>query len=507
MRWNELWKGIEYQSFSDFLPIEIEDVCASSTRASGGSIFVCIQGTLRDGSDFLEDAWNRGCRCFVIDRRETLKKLLEIDDNILEKACAVLVNDSRETYSLLCRNLFGRPDEKMCIVSITGTKGKTSTASLICDMLKTDGINVSIIGTCGAQWGLCCEKLERTTPDAHKLFSLLERMSNDGVTHVVMEVSSQGLKQKRVSGIRFRVGIFTNLYMDHIGANEHADMEEYFYWKRQLFKQSEMGIIPDPAENRWGLILCDEICGKMPIYFVSGKVHPDGADKNVFWLEKPVEYIWENGKPTQRVSISRKGGGEFLLDIPPGSFWVTNFMFAATCVSLLGFDVNEHFTFKDVPGRMECVCQCGGACFYVDYAHNAESLREALLSLRVFNPRRLICVMGCGGNRSVSRRGPMGEAALRYADLTIITEDNSRDEEFDDICRDILSGISEPDNEYIVIEDRSQAIEYAVNIAKSGDMVLIAGKGHEDYMEKKGKRTHFLDAEEVMKYVICKYHH
>ncbi len=525
MRWNELFSGISYKNLSLFLPLDISDVSTDSGSVESTGAFVCIRGTLRDGADFLGDVLKRGCRCIVIDRRECLERLLEIDEGVLGQTCIVMVDDCREAYALLCRNLFGRPDEALCIIGITGTKGKTTSSSYVAQLLRADGLSVGVIGTCGAQWGEHFEKLERTTPDAKELFSLLARMKDDGVTHVVMEVSSIGLKQKRVCGISFRVGVFTNFYPDHIGPTEHEDMEEYFFWKRQLFNQAEVAVIPHMTESPWAGRLYRELVGGMPTFTVGDAVFYNtvsdagsgahGSDSIAFdsetrreclmSLKGEPEYIRNDGSLSQRICVKLRDGTELFQNLAPGSFQIKNYLNAAAVVCALGFPIKE-IDLNGVPGRMELVCKCNGAYFYVDYAHNAEALREALHALKAFNPHRLICVFGCGGNRSRLRRGPMGSAATELSDLTIITEDNSRDESFESICEDIISGITPPHKNYIIIEDRARAIKRAAELSEEGDIVLIAGKGHEDYMERQGKRTHFMDAEEIIKYVSLRKH-
>lgn len=511
MKWNKLWDGVSYRVLSTSTPVSLSDVCSSSEQACRGSAFVCIRGTKQDGCTYLRDVWKKGCRCFVIDRRCCLEKLKAVSADVLEKACVVLVADCRTAYALLCRNLFGRPDEGLCMIGITGTKGKTTTADFLYQMLQNAGIKAGQLGTCGARWDTQEEPLLCTTPDAHVLHELLERMRHDGVTHVVMEVSSQSLKQKRVCGIIYDVGVFTNLYPDHISAVEHADMEEYYYWKRQLFRQCKMAVLADPKEVPAVLRLYRELEGKIPVFPVSSDVCAKNSTEAHYRcvLTAPVEYVRYYHKPAQRLRLQMQDGTCFTQVLEtPGTFQVVNYLFAVTVLSVLQLPVSGHLKLKPVPGRMECVCMCAGACFYVDYAHNAQALEEALLSLRKFEPKQLICVFGCGGNRSRLRRGPMGHVSTVCADMTIITEDNSRDEAFSDICADILSGVEAEHGAVEVIEERSLAIKRAVELAQAGDIVIIAGKGHENYMEKNGTRTSFLDAKEVKKYVrLCKHHH
>jgi UDP-N-acetylmuramoyl-L-alanyl-D-glutamate--2,6-diaminopimelate ligase len=334
-------------------------------------------------------------------------------------------------------------------------------------------------------------------------------MQHDGVSHVVMEVSSQALKQKRVSGIIYEVGVFTNLYLDHISETEHADMEEYFYWKSRLFDVCRSAVLPNPATSQVAKRLYDTCKGRIPVYFVDAELHLQKDAQYLCTLMTPPEYTRHAQRPVQRLHLQFEDGtkAEHILEMP-GTFQAANDLFAAAVLARLHVPVKDHMRLKAVPGRMECICVCRGTCFYVDYAHNAEALAEALTSLSVFKPRRLICVFGCGGNRSKLRRGPMGRVSTTYADMTIITEDNSRNEAFSDICSDIAAGIEPGHRAFEIIEERSLAIKRAVELSEPGDMVIIAGKGHEDYMEKNGERIAFSDAKEVKKYVrLCKYHH
>jgi UDP-N-acetylmuramoyl-L-alanyl-D-glutamate--2,6-diaminopimelate ligase len=495
---------------SSWTPVTAEDVCSHSERAAGGSIFVCIKGTAQDGCTYLEEVWRRGCRCFVVDRRSCIEKLKGISD-AAEQACVVLVADCRKAYALLCRNLFDKPDEKLCMIGITGTKGKTTVASFIYQELCAAGIAAGQMGTCGARWKAHQEQLLCTTPDARVLYELLSRMEQDGVTHVVMEVSSQALKQKRVSGIIYEAGVFTNLYPDHISDTEHADMEEYYYWKSQLFEVCRSAVIPHPASSQAAARLYNTYKARMPVYFADAEQdsQEEQDSHRLCTLAEPVSYTRHAQRPVQQLRLKLASGTEVrhVLEMP-GTFQICNDLFAVTVLCALKLPVREYMHLKPVSGRMECICVCRGACFYVDYAHNAEALQEALMSLRCFDPNRLICVFGCGGNRSRLRRGPMGRVSTTYADYTIITEDNSRNEKFPDICRDIVGGIEPEHRAFEIIEDRALAIKRAVELSEPGDIVIIAGKGHEDYMEKNGERIAFSDAKEVKKYVrICKYHH
>lgn len=511
MKWNKLWDGISHMVLSSSEPISLEHVSCSSEDACCGGIYVCIKGTRQDGCTYLKEVWEKGCRCIVIDRQSCIEKLKSISADIFDEACVVLVADCRTAYTLLCRNLFGKPDEQLCMIGITGTKGKTTTAGMLYQMLRAAGIKAGQIGTCGAIWEGREEQLLCTTPDAYVLYELLSQMEREGVTHVVMEVSSQALKQKRVCGITYDVGVFTNLYPDHISEAEHADMEEYYYWKRQLFQHCKTAVLADPSQVPAASELYSRIDGKMPVFLVGSEACPgDGMDARYRCaLTAPIEYIRYYRKPAQRLHLRMQDGTGFTQVLEtPGTFQALNYLFAVTVLSALQLPVRGNLKLKPISGRMECVCVCKGACFYVDYAHNAEALKEALLSLRKFEPKHLVCVFGCGGNRSVLRRGPMGLISTTYADLTIVTEDNSREEAFSDICSDILSGMPEGHNAVEVIEERSLAIRRAVELAEAGDIVIIAGKGHENYMEKMGKRTFFQDSKEVKKYVrLCKYHH
>jgi UDP-N-acetylmuramoyl-L-alanyl-D-glutamate--2,6-diaminopimelate ligase len=497
MKWNKLWEGIAHMVLGGFTPVEVPDVCCLADACTKNGIFVCIKGTRRDGASYLGEALKKGCKVVVVDRKSTLEALERLDAYQEEQLCRVMVADCRKTYALLCRNLYGRPDEALCMVGITGTKGKTSTAGFLYQAFRNLGVQAGQIGTGGAIWGRHRRALSMTTPDAKVLYGLLSQMRSAGITHVVMEVSSQGLKQQRVCGIHFQVGAFTNLYPDHIGPGEHASMEEYFYWKCRLFDQCAVAVLPDVRTDEHAAFIEKQIRGRMPVYVVRSEA-----------LLKSEESVFYRGRPAKRLLFeSSCGGAEHLLEMP-GTFQVMNHLMAMTILRALKFEIPEKLFLKAIPGRMECVCVEDHICFYVDYAHNGKALKEALMSLRAYGPRRIICVFGCGGDRSRLRRGPMGAVSTTLADWTIITQDNSRSEDFLRIAEDIEKGIPEDHNPYEIMEERSLAIRRSVELAQPGDMVIIAGKGNEHYMEKGGVRTYFSDQKEVKRYVrICKYHH
>ena len=317
-------------------------------------------------------------------------------------------------------------------------------------------------------------------------------MVDEGCKAVVMEVSSQGLKLDRTAGIVFDIGVFTNLEPDHIGPNEHASFEEYLECKAKLFKQCKTGIV-NADDKHTADILRDSVCS----------VEKYGISEDADIKASDIKLFHERGK----IGLTYKCSGLVNMDVElslPGMFSVYN--------SLRAIAVTRHFNvdnaivenvLKDVKvkGRIELVPVSDKFTLMIDYAHNAMSLESILKTLKEYNPHRLVCLFGCGGNRAKSRRYEMGEVSSRLADLTVVTSDNPRDEEPMDIINDILQGVHKADGEYVTIPDRKEAIRYCMENAKDGDIIVLAGKGHEDYQEIKGVKHH-MDERELIADII-----
>ncbi|MBQ8799746.1 MAG: UDP-N-acetylmuramoyl-L-alanyl-D-glutamate--2,6-diaminopimelate ligase [Lachnospiraceae bacterium] len=433
-------------------------------KISVGSLFVCIAGAVFDGHEYALTATEAGATVVV-----TQKEL-----SLPEQVTVVLVKDTRKALAYLSAAWFGYPAKELITIGITGTKGKTTTASMVYRILEEVGIKTGLVGTVEVKNGAETIPASHTTPESYLLQMYFRQMVDNGCKAVVMEVSSQALKLSRVGGIEFDYGVFTNLEPDHIGPNEHADYEEYAECKSRLFRQCRFGILngDDPMAVR---MLKGSNCNVMTF----------GCKAGADLLAEDIDLHRLDGK--LMVSYKTKGALETEIKVPvPGMFTVYNSLTAvAICMQLkVPTEVMQKAFLKvQVKGRMESVNISTKFSLMIDYAHNAMSLKSLLTALKVYQPKRLVCLFGCGGNRSRDRRFEMGEISSKYADLTIVTSDNPRFEEPEAIIEDILTGVKKADGAYVTIPDRKEAIRYAILNAKEEDVIVLAGKGHEDYQE------------------------
>jgi UDP-N-acetylmuramoyl-L-alanyl-D-glutamate--2,6-diaminopimelate ligase len=377
------------------------------------------------------------------------------------------------------------------MIGLTATKGKTTTSFMIKKILENNEKKVGMIGTIGAFIG--DEKIEthNTTPESYELYHIFSQMVESGCTHCVMEVSSQGLKQNRVEGIQFQIGIFTNFSEDHIGPTEHASMDEYLYCKSLLFQKCEVGIInvDDPAYKE---LLMDATCE----VFTFGKT-------------KTADIHFKNPKLLMRedilgASYDTEGKVKAHIELGmPGIFNIYNSLAAIALSYQLKLDMKKTYSALygvSVRGRVETVPISKDYHVIIDYAHNEEEVKSLLTMIKEYRPKRLVCIYGGGGNRAKARRYSMGELCGSMAELSILCCDNPREEEVSDINKDIIVGIQRSNGKYIEIEDRKEAIIYCLDHAKKGDLILLLGKGHEEYQEIKGKKYYFSEREVLEEY-------
>ena len=386
----------------------------------------------------------------------------------------------------MAAELFERPAEKLTVVGLTGTKGKTTTTFMIKSILENHGIKVGVIGTMGVFMDGKHIETHNTTPESYDIQMYFSQMVEAGCQVAVMEVSSQALKLNRTAGIEFDYGIYTNLSPDHIGENEHADMDEYIYCKSLLFKQCKHGIFNIDDEHA-GDMMKEATCDKLT-YGFGDRADLKGSD---------VEYLMKPGFIGINMDVESSSLGIAKTKVKvntPGKFSAYNAMAAIALSKLLEADmenVKEALERVAVRGRVEPVKIADNFNLLIDYAHNAMSLESLLTTIRAYNPKRMVCLFGCGGNRSKLRRYEMGEISGKYADLSVITADNSRFEDVMDIIEDIKVGMHKTTGKYVVIPDRKEAIKYCIENAQDGDIVLLCGKGHEDYQEINGERHPF----------------
>ncbi|MDK2808818.1 MAG: UDP-N-acetylmuramoyl-L-alanyl-D-glutamate--2,6-diaminopimelate ligase, partial [Clostridiales bacterium] len=377
-------------------------------------------------------------------------------------------------------------------IGITGTKGKTTTTYMVQSILEKAGIKTGLIGTIETIIGDEHIKAANTTPESYIIQETFHKMVEAGLEAVVMEVSSQGLMLHRVGGFVFDYGVFTNLEPDHIGPNEHKDMEDYIHCKSLLFRQCKLGIFNQDSEY-YERMLENHTC----------EVETFGLSKEASIRAEHTEF--HNYGGSLGITYDVKGLMEFTarLDVP-GMFSVYN--------SLAAIAICRHFEVPSmliqkallevrVKGRIEIIPVSKHYTLMIDYAHNAMSLESLLRTLRAYEPKRLVCLFGCGGNRSKLRRYEMGEISSKLADLTVVTSDNPRDEEPQAIIDDIVVGVKRANGTYITIPDRKEAIRYCMEHAKEGDVIVLAGKGHEDYQEIRGKKYH-MDERELIQEIL-----
>ena len=464
----ELLVDVKYELVKGNIDTQVANIKDNSQKIEGGDLFIATIGTTADSHNFIPDAIQKGAKVIVIER----------DVEIPEDVTVIKVDSSRKALAYMAAAYFDYPAKKLVTVGITGTCGKTSTSYIIKSMLEEFGLKVGLIGTICAMIGEEKIATHNTTPNAYEIQELFYKMVKAGCRYVVMEVSSQGLKMDRVAGIEFNYGVFTNMAMDHIGPNEHESFEEYVYCKSLLFKQCKIGIVNSDSD-RWQEVTKDCTC-KLIKYALE--------DKEADVKASDIHFIMEDNFLGVKFNVSGKINDTFRLDIP-GRFSVYNALCAITVANELGLDIpsmKRALEKVKVLGRMELVSSNDKYKLIVDYAHNLEEMNNLMDTISEYKPTRLVCIFGGGGNRARSRRFDMGEVAGKWADLTILTEDNPRFEEMESINQDIIVGLNKYQGKYITIDDRKEAIRYAMKNAQKGDIILLIGKGHENYQDIKG---------------------
>ena len=461
---------------------EITDLVFDSRKAHTGCLFVCIRGTNVDGHSFASAVADQGAAAIVVEEP------VDVRSDVI----VIQVQDTREALALLSAAWFDYPAEQIRCIGITGTKGKTTTTYMVRFILENAGYRVGLIGTIETIIGEEHKPALNTTPESYIIQRDLRQMIDAGQTVCVMEVSSQGLMMHRVDGITFEVGIFTNIEPDHIGPTEHKDFEDYLHCKSLLFQKCRLGLLNKDDEHV-NEILVGHTC----------RVETFGFDADADFRAQNMELLMEKGM--LGVSYDVSGLLSAHVEVPlPGKFSVYNSLTAIAICHHFGVDADRmKQALRDVhvKGRIEPVKVSDRFTLLIDYAHNAMSLKSLLLTLREYHPSRLVCLFGCGGNRSKLRRFEMGEVSGELADFTIITSDNPRFEEPMAIIEDIRSAITKTDGEFVAIENRKDAIRYAITNAREGDVIVLAGKGHEDYQEICGKKYH-MDERELIRDVL-----
>ncbi len=467
MKLTTLLERLDYKILQGSDQIEITELMNDSRKVCEGSVFVCISGAVVDGHNFVNEVAEKGAKAVIVER--------EVD--VPEDMTVILVEDTRYALALASAAYFGYPADKLKVIGITGTKGKTTTTYMVKSILEGVGHKVGLIGTIEAIIGDEVIPAKNTTPESFTIHQYFRKMADAGCDTVVMEVSSQGLMLHRTAGIPFEIGIFTNLGEDHIGPNEHKDFEDYKRCKGLLFKQCKIGIA-NIDDKYFEDVFRGAVC-QVETFGFSEKADLRATDTKL--ISRPG-YLG--------VAYRVEGAMELDVEIDvPGKFSVYNSLTAISVCRHFGVPIEKiqaALKVAKVKGRIEMVKVSENFTLMIDYAHNAMSLESLLSTLKEYDPKRLVCLFGCGGNRAKARRFEMGEVSGNLADLTIITSDNPRFEEPQDIIDDIKIGIAKTNGKYVEIIDRKEAIRYAIEEAQTGDVIVLAGKGHEDYQEIRG---------------------
>lgn len=441
---------------------EILDIVYDSRKATKGTMFFCLVGSASDGHDYALSAYENGCRVFAI------SKDIDLPDDVT----IVFFENTRKALAFVSASFFGRPCDEMKIIGITGTKGKTSIANMISMCLSSAGLPCGYIGTSGIEYAGLHFETKNTTPESLELHRTFRKMLDAGTKICVIEVSSQALFNYRVDGIDFYIGAYTNLSPDHIGPLEHPDFEHYKNCKKRLFSLCRHGIFNSDDE-----------------YFVD---MTDGCNCTVtsYGIKNSADYTAENICPSNignRLGISFNAvlnGEKKVVELPfPGEFSVLNALAVlAVCEKLVSDNEIIIYTLRDVhlPGRFENVPLFDDRIFVIDYAHNEVSMRTLLETVRAYNPERIVTVFGSVGERTKNRRAGLGSVCNELSDFSIITSDNPGCENPESII-DEIAGYFSDESRYVKIPDRETAVRYSVNMSKPGDVVLLCGKGHENY--------------------------
>ncbi|MDO4519092.1 MAG: UDP-N-acetylmuramoyl-L-alanyl-D-glutamate--2,6-diaminopimelate ligase [Eubacteriales bacterium] len=469
MKVAQLLKALEFTCLQGSLEQEVSSVEYDSRKVKENSLFICIRGAVVDGHKFVPDVIEKGAKTLIVE------EAIQAPEDVT----VILVQDSRYAMAFISAAYFGNPADQLKVIGITGTKGKTTTTYMVKSILENAGHKVGLIGTIEAIIGDQVIPAANTTPESFVVQEYFRKMVDAGCDAVVMEVSSQGLMLHRTQGFVFDFGIFTNIEPDHIGPNEHRDFDHYLECKSMLLKQCKVGIV-NRDDAHFEQIIKGHTC-QLETYGFSPEADLRAEDAQLI-----------GGKGTLGISYHLKGLLDFPVEIDiPGKFSIYNSLTAiAICRH---FGVSEDNIIKAlkvarVKGRIEMVKVSDEFTLMIDYAHNAMALESLLSTLREYHPHRLVCLFGCGGNRSKLRRYDMGEVSGKLADLTIITSDNPRNEEPQEIINDIKIGIGRTSGKFVEIIDRKEAIAYAIHHGEPGDIIVLAGKGHEDYQEIKGKK-------------------
>ncbi|MDE5570034.1 MAG: UDP-N-acetylmuramoyl-L-alanyl-D-glutamate--2,6-diaminopimelate ligase [Ruminococcus sp.] len=458
---------LENNAITSIGDTEISSITDDTRKVKKGSLFFCIKGGNFDGHSAAAEMLEKGAAAVVC----------EHDLGLGDKQ--IVATDSRRLYGEVCAAWFAHPEKKMTFIGVTGTNGKTTTTSIIKHILMTTGHKTGLIGTIQNEIGDEILHTENTTPLAFEYMEVLAKMAEAGCEYVVMEVSSFALVQKRIGSTHFKLAVFTNLTQDHL--DYHKDMDDYYQAKKLLFDMCDTAIIN--IDDDYGRRLFNEVnCNKISLS-----------------VKENADYFADN------ITI-KSTGSSFVLNKEtsikspiPGMFNVSNITAAFAVCRELGIDsVQAIADYNGVKGRCEVIPTGRDFTVICDYAHTPDAIENILRSVKEYTDNRLICLFGCGGNRDAAKRPKMAQAAAKYADRLIVTSDNPRNEVPEEIIKDILVGLEKTDIPYDVVVDRKEAVFHGLQIAEKGDIIVLAGKGHEDYQILAGMKHIHFDEREIV---------
>lgn len=474
---SDILKGIEYDSVN-FSDADISDIVYDSRKVKKNVMFVCLKGARFDGHKYADSAYESGCRCLMVEKK------VDVPDDCIQ----IIVKDSRAMLAAASVNFFRHPCNGLKIIGITGTKGKTSSAHLVKALLDAAGIKCGIIGTVGAYYDDVQIPTVNTTPESYELQKIFRIMADNGCKACVIEVSSIGLMAHRVDGITFEVGVFTNLSPDHIGPNEHPSFEDYMYWKSVLFERSRYAVVNNDDEAYTEML---KNCKAPVITYGVEKADITAYDVQ---LLKNAKFI---GISFNCADFSDKYYVEVAL---PGIFNVHNTLAAIGVCRALNISAKDYIDcLKEirVRGRAECVYVSDDFDVIIDYAHNGISMKSMLDTLKSYPHNRIIALYGAVGGRTQLRRKELGLITGKECDLSVLTSDDPDFEDPNNIIAEIGKYVEKAGGRYVGIADRGEAVEYALSQMQKGDILLLAGKGHEQYMKIKGEYVPFSEKEHI----------
>ena len=478
--------GIEGLKAHGDLNIDIKSIESDSRKIKDGGMFIAIAGFQTDGHKYIKQAVENGAVAILVQEGCKVNRE-DIPDNLT----IIMAPDTRVAADKVACNFYKNPSSKFKLIGVTGTKGKTTTTFMIKAILEAQGKKVGLIGTIANYIGdKNLGESSRTTPDSLELQKLFSQMVKENVDCVVMEVSSQALKLHRVDSCDFDIGVFTNFSEDHISEHEHPNMEDYFNSKLKLMNMSKKSYINAD----------DFRVSKVKKLLPEKDIKSYGIDNEADLIAKDITIT--NSSVDFKVKIN--GKNERIKTSIPGRFSVYNSLAAISVATNFGIDVEQlkkSLLEVRVPGRSELVDNKKGLTIMIDYAHSPESLQNILSAVKSYTRGKVISVFGCGGDRDRTKRPIMGQISTSIADFTIITSDNPRTEEPEEIVREIENGAKKSKGKYITIVDRTEAIKHAISIATKNDIIVLAGKGHETYQEINGVKKHY-DEREIIKEVI-----